>query len=43
MGKGGRKKCLAQGPQRNDAGETRTRNPLVSSQALYNWATGLPI
>ena len=27
--------CLAQGPQRSDAGE-------VSSQALYHWATALP-
>ena len=26
--------CLAQGPQRSDAGETRTRDPSVSSQAL---------
>ena len=34
--------CLAQGPQRSDAGETRTRGPLVSSQALYHWATALP-
>ena len=30
---------LAQGPQRNDAGEARTRGPSVSSQALYHWAT----
>ena len=34
--------CLAQGPQRSDAGEARTRGPSVSSQALYNWATALP-
>ena len=34
--------CLAQGPQRSDAGEARTRNPSVSSQALYHWATALP-
>ena len=34
--------CLAQGPQRSDAGEARTRGPLVSSQALYHWATALP-
>ena len=34
--------CLAQGPQRSDAGEARTRYPSVSSQALYHWATGLP-
>ena len=33
---------LAQGPQRSDAGETRTLGPLVSSQALYLWATALP-
>ena len=30
--------CLAQGPQRSDAGEARTRGPSVSSQALYYWA-----
>ena len=35
--------CLAQGPQCSDAGEARTRNPLVWSQALYHWATALPI
>ena len=35
--------CLAQGPQRSDAGETRTHGPSVSSQALYHWATALPI
>ena len=35
--------CLAQGPQRSDAGEARTRGPLVSSQALYHWATALPM
>ena len=34
--------CLAQGPQRSDAGEALTRCPLVSSQALYHWATALP-
>ena len=34
--------CLAQGPQRSDAGEARTRGALVSSQALYYWATALP-
>ena len=33
--------CLAQGPQRSDAGEARTRGPSVSSQALYHWATAL--
>ena len=35
--------CLAQGPQRSDAGEARTRYPSVSSQALYHWATALPV
>ena len=34
--------CLAQGQQRNDAGEVQTRSPSVSSQALYHWATALP-
>ena len=34
--------CLAQGPQRSDACEARIRGPSVSSQALYQWATGLP-
>ena len=34
--------CLAQGQQRSDAGEDRTRGPSVSSQALYHWATALP-
>ena len=34
--------CLAQGPQRSDAGEARTRGPSVSSQALYHWAIALP-
>ena len=33
--------CLAQGPQHSDAGEAQTRGPLVSSQALYHWATAL--
>ena len=33
----------AQGPQRRDAGEAPTRCPSVSSQALYHWATALPI
>ena len=28
--------CLAQGPQRSDAGEARTRCLSVSSQALYH-------
>ena len=35
--------CLAQGPQRSDAGEAQTRGPSVSSQALYHWATALPV
>ena len=34
--------CLAQRPQRSDAGEAQTRSPLVKSQALYHWATALP-
>ena len=34
--------CPAQGPQRSDASEAWTRDPLVSSQALYHWATALP-
>ena len=34
--------CLAQGPQRSDAGEAQTRGPSVLSQALYHWATALP-
>ena len=34
--------CLAQGPQRSDAGEAQTRSLLVSSQALYHWATAFP-
>ena len=34
--------CLAQRPQHSDAGEARTRGPLVSSQALYHSATALP-
>ena len=33
--------CLAQGPQRSDAGEAWTRGLSVSSQALYLWATAL--
>ena len=36
------KMCFAQGPQRSDAGEARTRGPSVSSQALYHLATALP-
>ena len=34
--------CLAQGPQRSDAGEAQTRGPSVLSQAFYHWATALP-
>ena len=34
--------CLAQGLQHSEASEARTRNPSVSSQALYHWATVLP-
>ena len=34
--------CLAQGPQRSDAGEAQTRGSSVLSQALYHWATALP-
>ena len=34
--------CLAQGPQRSDAGEAGTRGHSVSSQALYHRATALP-
>ena len=34
--------CLAQGPQRSDAGEAGTHGPLVSSQAIYHLATWLP-
>ena len=33
--------CLAQGPQSSDAGEAGTRGLLLSSQALYHWATAL--
>ena len=35
--------CLAQGPQGSDTGKARTHGPSVSSQALYHWATALPI
>ena len=34
--------CLAQGPQRSDASEARTRGSSISSQTLYHWATALP-
>ena len=30
--------CLAQGPQRSDAGEAQTHGPSVLSQALSHWA-----
>ena len=33
--------CLAQGPQRSDAGEARTRGPSVSSRAPYHWVSTL--
>ena len=35
--------CLAQGPQRSDAGEARTRGPSVLSQVLYNNAPFLTL
>ena len=35
--------CLAQGPQRFDTVEARTHGLSVSSQALYHWATELPL
>ena len=35
--------CLSQETQHSDASEARTRGPSVSSQALYHWATALPI
>ena len=35
--------CIAQGPQGSDTSEAPTRDPLVSSQALYHWATALPM
>ena len=34
--------CLAQGPQRSEAGEAWTCGTSVSSLALYHWATALP-
>ena len=34
--------CLAQGPQHSEAGKAGTHSLLVSSQALYHWATALP-
>ena len=33
--------CLVQGPQHSDVDEARAPGPLVSSQALYHWATAL--
>ena len=35
--------CLAQGPQRSDASEAWTHGLSVLSQALYHWATALPL
>ena len=35
--------CLAQGPHRIDTGEAQTCGLSVSSQALYHWATALPM
>ena len=35
--------CLAQGSQRSNASEARTCGPSVLSQALYHWATALPV
>ena len=35
--------CLAQGQQRSDVGEARTRGPLVLSQALYHCAPFLTL
>ena len=35
--------CLAQGPQHSNASEAQTRDILVLSQALYHWATALPL
>ena len=34
--------CLAQGPQRSDADEARTRGSSVWTQALYHLAMALP-
>ena len=33
--------CPTQGSQHSDVSEARTHGPLVSSQALYHWATAL--
>ena len=35
--------CLAQGPQRSEAGEALTRGLSVSSQALFHRAIALPL
>ena len=35
--------CLAQGPQRSDAGEAQAYGLSFSSQAFYHWATALPV
>ena len=35
--------CFAQGPQRSDAGEARNPQPFCLNQALYHWATALPM
>ena len=35
--------CRAQGPQRSNAGEAQTRSLWVLGQALYHWATALPL
>ena len=29
--------------QHSDTGDARTRGPSVSSQALYHWATAVPV
>ena len=34
--------CLAQEPQRSDAGEAQTHGPSVLSQALFHWASAFP-
>ena len=35
--------CVAQGPQRSDAGEAQTRGLSVSGQTLYYWSTALNV
>ena len=37
------RKCILLGAKHSYAGEAPTCNPSVSSQALYHWATALPI